>query len=337
MPNLDFDTLRSVKSDVLDAIDRKIIHVVNIDPRASFRTIAEIVGVSDQTAARRYRRLREVAGLHVTGLISGAQAGWVDWIVRLQTTPGSAGALADALARRRDTRWVRLFAGGTEVVCVLQARTDEQRDALFLRGLPGSRRVVQISAQATLHTFSPVAWSGMMDALSAEQIALLSARPAGSEAEGEAGADVRLEPDDDPLLAELARDGRATNAALATAVHWHESTVRRRIAELHAAGLLYFDVDLDDRALGYSVSAMLWLSVEPARLDETGRAMAGHAEIPFVAATSGQSNLIASATFRDTRHLYEYLSVRLSGLPGVRSAETLPAIGTIKRTGLLGA
>jgi DNA-binding Lrp family transcriptional regulator len=346
LPNLDFDILHSVESDTLDAIDRKIVHVINIDPRASFRTIAEVVGVSDQTAARRYRRLRESAGLHVTGLIRGPRAGWVDWIVRLQTTPGSAGALADALARRRDTRWVRLFAGGTEVVCVLQARTDAQRDALFLRGLPGSRRVVQISAQATLHAFSPVAWSGMMDALSAEQVAMLSAQPAGCEDEetaGTTGADlaasggVRLEPGDEPLLAELAHDGRATNAALAAAVHWHESTVRRRIAELHASGLLYFDVDLDDRVLGYSVSAMMWLSIEPARLDETGRAMAGHPEIPFVAATSGQSNLIASATFRDTQHLYEYLSVRLSGLPGVRSVETLPAIGTIKRTGLLGA
>jgi DNA-binding Lrp family transcriptional regulator len=326
-----------VESDTLDAIDRKIVHVINIEPRASFRTIAEVVGVSDQTAARRYRRLRESAGLHVTGLIRGPRAGWVDWIVRLQTTPGSAGALADALARRRDTRWVRLFAGGTEVVCVLQARTDEQRDALFLRGLPGSRRVVQISAQATLHAFSAVAWSGIMGALSAKQVAMLCAQPAGCEDEGTAGSDVRLEPDDEPLLAELARDGRASNAALAAAVHWHESTVRRRIAELHSAGLLYFDVDLDDRALGYSVSAMLWLSVEPARLDETGRAMAGHAEIPFVAATSGQSNLIASATFRDTQHLYEYLSLRLAGLPGVRSVETLPAIGTIKRSGLLGA
>jgi DNA-binding Lrp family transcriptional regulator len=322
-----------VESDTLDAIDRQIIHVINLDPRASFRTIADVVGVSDQTAARRYRRLREVAGLHVTGLIHGPRAGWVDWLVRLQTTPGSAGALAAALARRPDTRWVRLFAGGTEIVCVLQARTDEQRDALFLRGLPGSRRVVQISAQATLHGFSPVVWSGMTGALSDEQLARLgpSASPRYDR------ADVRLEPEDDPLLAELARDGRATNAALAAAVHWHESTVRRRIAELHAAGLLYFDVDLDDRVLGYDVSAMLWLSVEPARLDETGRAMATHHEIPYVAATSGQSNLVASAIFRDTQHLYEYLSVRLTGLPGVRSVETLPAIGTIKRSGLLGA
>ena len=322
--------------DILDAMDRQIIHVLASDPRASFRMIAEVVGVSDQTAARRYRRLREVAALRVIGLVSGARVGWTDWVVRVQTTPGSASAIADWLALRPDTRWIRIYAGGTEVVCVLQARTSEQRDTLLLRGLPGSRRVVQISAHATLHTFSPVAWGGLTRALSPEQAARLAAHAGLSGNHRHAGTDVHLEPDDEPLLAELARDGRAGHAAIAAAIHWHESTVRRRIADLHAAGLLYFDVDLDDRALGYHVAAMFWLSIEPAKLEEAGRAIATHAEIPFAAAMTGPSNLVADGQFRDTQHLYEYLSGRLIELPGLRSVETVPAIGTVKRAGPLG-
>jgi DNA-binding Lrp family transcriptional regulator len=81
---------------------------------------------------------------------------------------------------------------------------------------------------------------------------------------------------------------------------------------------------------------MFWLSVEPARLDEAGRAIAGHQEIPFAAAMTGPSNLVATGEFRDTEHLYEYLSGRLVTLPGLRSVETVPAIGTIKRAGPLG-
>jgi DNA-binding Lrp family transcriptional regulator len=142
-----------------------------------------------------------------------------------------------------------------------------------------------------------------------------------------------LQPDDDLLLGELAKDGRATNAALAAATHWHESTVRRRIAELCRAGVLYFDVDLGDAVLGHGVSAMLWLSVEPARLDQVGRAMAEHPQIPFVAAMTGPSNLVASGAFRDTQNLYEYLTGPLAALPGIRSAEATPIIGTLKRTG----
>ena len=313
---------------LLDPIDRQIVHILTIEPRASFRTVADIAGISDQTAARRYRRLAESAGLRVLGVPDGSRHGWTDWFLRLQTTPGGADSIAEALARRPDTRWVHLASGGTEVICTLQARSPEQRDALFLRGLPGSRRVVQISAHSILHDFTPGPWGEVTRALSAAQLAKLPRR-----AHQDPPARGSLLPEDEPLLNELARDGRASTAALAAAIHWHESTVRRRIDELRRCGLLYFEVDIDNRVLGLNEHALLWLSVEPARLEEAGRALATHPEIPFAAATTGPTNLVASAVFRDTRHLYAYLTGELAALPGVSSVQTAPIIGTLKRTG----
>ena len=319
---------------MLDAIDRQIVHILTIEPRASFRTLADVTGISDQTAARRYRRLTEAAGLRVLGVIDGSRLGWVDWFLRLQTTPGSADSIADALARRPDTSWVRLASGGTEVICTLQARSPEQRDALFLRGLPGSRRVVQISAHSILHDFTPGAWREMQRALSTGQLEMLKRlSPERATSPASQTPSASLLPEDEPLLAELARDGRATHAALAAAIHWHESTVRRRIDELRRAGLLYFEVDLDNGVLGLHVQAMLWLSVEPARLDEAGRALAAHREVPFAAATTGPTNLLATAVFRDAQHLYEYLTGELAALPGVSAVQTAPVIRTLKRTG----
>ena len=313
---------------LLDAVDRQIIHILTIEPRVSFRTIAAVTGISDQTAARRYRRLAESAGLRVLGVPDGSRLGWTEWFLRLQTTPGGADSIAEALARRSDTRWVHLASGGTEIICTLQARSEEQRDALFLRGLPGSRRVVQISAHSILHDFAPGPWRQATRALSSAQLAMLP-----QQAPPDPSASSSLVPEDEPLLEELARDGRASNAALAAAIHWHESTVRRRIDELRRNGLLYFELDIDNRVLGMNVHAMLWLSVEPAELAEVGRAMAAHPEIPFAAATTGPTNLVASAVFRDTPHLYEYLTGELAGLPGVSSVQTAPIIRTLKRTG----
>ena len=179
-------TLYCVEVMSLDDVDRQIIHILTIEPRASFRVIAEVTGISDQTAARRYRRLSEHAGLRVLGVLNGAQLGWVEWFLRLQTAPGSADSIADALARRPDTRWVRLASGGTEIICVVEARDPEQRDALFLRGLPGSRRVVQISAHSILHDFHPGPWQAVTTALSEAQLAALSrgADPAGPRLRG---------------------------------------------------------------------------------------------------------------------------------------------------------
>lgn len=324
---------------LLDPIDRQIIHILTIEPRASFRTLADVAGISDQTAARRYRRLAESAGLRVLGVPDGSRLGWTDWFLRLQTTPGGANSIAEALARRPDTRWVHLASGGTEVICTVQARSPEQRDALFLRGLSGSRRVVQISAHSILHDFTPGPWREATRALSPAQLALLARGgdpPKPPRSRGDYPSPrtpLALLPEDEPLLQELARDGRASTAALAAAIHWHESTVRRRIDELRRSGLLYFEVDVDNRVLGLNEHALLWLSVEPARLEEAGSALATHPEIPFAAATTGPTNLVASAVFRDTRHLYAYLTGELAALPGVSSVQTAPIIGTLKRTG----
>jgi DNA-binding Lrp family transcriptional regulator len=142
-----------------------------------------------------------------------------------------------------------------------------------------------------------------------------------------------LRDDDDPLIGELARNGRSPVADLAAVTHWHESTVRRRIEELQRPGLLYFDVDVDDCALGVNATVMLWLKVEPAHLEAAGRAIAAHPEVPFAAATTGPTNLAVSAVFRNTRQMYDYLTTRLADLPGLQSVESAPVIGTVKRAG----
>ena len=73
-----------MRTSQLDTVDRQLLHALTMAPRASFRLLAAVLGVSDQTVARRYRRLADTAGLRVFGLIDGPRAGWVDWLVRLQ-------------------------------------------------------------------------------------------------------------------------------------------------------------------------------------------------------------------------------------------------------------
>lgn len=338
MPDLDIVRLPSVKTSQLDEVDRQLLHALLVAPRASFRLLGEVIGVADQTAARRYRRLTETVGLRVHGAVNGQRAGRTDWLVRIQAAPGSSERIAAAIARRPDTRWVRLFSGGTEIVCTLQARSPEQPTALFLRALPGSRHVTGITAHSILNVFSPAGFGALAGALSAGQLAALRAEarsPAQDAAPAEEPASAAvLRPDDEPLLAALSRDGRAPVSALAGVTHWHESTVRRRIADLQRAEVLYFDLDVDDSVLlGVNAHVMMWLAVEPAHLDAAGRALAGHPEIPFAAATTGPTNLVASALFRDTAELYAYLTTRLTGIPGLRSVETAPVIRTVKRAG----
>ncbi len=312
----------------LDQLDRQIIHALIIDGRAPFSRIAAVIGASEQTVARRYRRMRSAGVVRVVGLPDSQRLGQSDWVVRLQCVPDAAAGVAEALARRGDTSWVSLTSGGTEVGCVVKPADPRSRHDLLLRQLPASRRIVAISAQSLLHVFRGGAshWPGATQALTPGQASVLAA-PAPDAGPGSRG----LGPGDRVLLAELARDGRASYAELAQATHWHESTVRRRVEELRAAGILYLDVDVDEAPFGIGIHAYLHMSVTPARLAPVGRALAQHPEVPFAAATTGASNLMASVLCRDDHALYRYLTERIARLEGVNALEVAPVIRTVKR------
>jgi DNA-binding Lrp family transcriptional regulator len=315
----------------LDELDRQIIHALIIDGRAPFSRIAAVVGVSEQTIARRYRRMRSDGLVRVVGLPDSQRLGMSDWTVRLQCVPDAAASVAEALARRPDTSWVSLTSGGTEITCVVKPADRHSRHDLLLRQLPSSRRIVAISAQSVLHMFRGGAshWPGATQALTDDQAARLAVPPP------EAGPAKDLGPDDRELLAELARDGRASYAELAQATHWHESTVRRRLEELRAAGILYLDVDVDDSAFGVGAHANLYLSVAPARLAAVGGALAEHPEVPFVAATTGRSNLMATVLCPDDHGVYRYLTERIAKLDGVNGVEVVLVIRSVKRAAMM--
>ncbi|HEV2635121.1 MAG TPA: AsnC family transcriptional regulator [Actinocrinis sp.] len=52
-----------------DLLDVQLLHALQIDGRAALILIAEVLGVSDQTVARRYQRLRAAGLLRVRGLL----------------------------------------------------------------------------------------------------------------------------------------------------------------------------------------------------------------------------------------------------------------------------
>jgi DNA-binding Lrp family transcriptional regulator len=319
----------AVKSHTLDELDRHLVHALQIDGRAPFSRIAEVLGVSDQTIARRYRRLRTTGALRVVGAIDALRVGLVSWAIRLRATPDAAGAVAAALARRPDTFWVHLLSGGTEITCGTLTRTPEERDDLLLQKLPRTGRVSSVTAHALLHLFvgGPIGWAGARS-LPPEQAERLRPDPPvpGDEP-------ILLSEADYALLAVLSADGRAGHAELAAATGWSESTVRRRMDQLRRAGVLFYDIDVPAELLGHPVEARLWMSVQPSELVAVGEALAGHPEVAFAAATTGPTNLLVAVTCRNTHHLYRYLTERVGALEGVRHVETAPVIRTVKRAG----
>src|ERR1700727_769849 len=139
-----------VENLTVDDVDRQLAQCLGVDGRASFATIAEVLGVSDQTVARRYRRLRSAGALRVVGL--SPQTG-ARWVLPLRCVLGSGEAIAAALARRPDTAWVQLLSGDTEVLCSLRGDASDGTESLLTR-LPRSGRIVAVTAYSRLHMFT---------------------------------------------------------------------------------------------------------------------------------------------------------------------------------------
>jgi DNA-binding Lrp family transcriptional regulator len=117
---------------------------------------------------------------------------------------------------------------------------------------------------------------------------------------------------DHRLVKALAIDGRASFTDLAAAAGTSASTAARRLDALRADGRVFFDVEMDDAALGVTTKAVLWMSVAPAHFDNAAAELSRHPELAFVAATTGRTNLIAQVLSTDLASLHRYLITDLA-------------------------
>jgi DNA-binding Lrp family transcriptional regulator len=319
--------LMEMESHTFDKLDLRLLAALEVNARASFSRIAEVLGVSDQTIARRYRRLTAEGGLRVVAVRDAQQLGQDQWMLRLRCAPDNADAIAEALAKRPDTAWIGLASGGTEVVCMTRPRSPGDHDDLLLGKLPRTPSIMEIRAHQLLHRFygGPNGWLGKFAALTDDQVAALRPEPPNLTVLA------RIDPEDEPLVTALERDGRATYPELQRVTGRSESAVKRRLAGLLASGAVYIDVEYHSEILGHPLAACLWITTAPGALHSVGQALATHDEIAFASATAGPSNIVVTAVARDTAGLYGYLSGRLGSLEGVQYIETTPFLRRIKQ------
>jgi DNA-binding Lrp family transcriptional regulator len=319
----------------LDDLDKQIVRCLQLRPRAAFSRIGAVLTVSEQTVARRYRRLQRAGVLRVIAAVDPRALGQSDWLVRIQSRPDATLDLGRALSQRHDVAWVSVSAGGSELVCAVRSHTRQEREQLLLDRLPRTASVLNLSASVVLRRFaggSASDWVGVRDVLTLEQQRRMGTDPAARNPRASAA---ELDAADYALLEVLSRDGRASFSTLARAAQTTEGRVTRRLARLFDTGAVYLDVDLAGAALGFPTSAYLWLTVAPAHLEATCTALAEHDEAPFVAALSGPSNVVASVTCRDLDELYQYVTAKVGAIDGVQNMEISPVLRRLKQAGAL--
>lgn len=319
---------------MIDLLDGQILNALQLSPRVSFRSIATVIGQTEQTVARRYHKLRRDGVLRVVGMQTPAHAdGDAYWVCRMHASPDRIPQLADALVRRPDVSHANVLLGWTELVCTIRAPLADNREDVLLQRLPRTTLVTALNIDLVLHRFGQpgsVHWTGYGHKLSAEQAAdILAEQPDRSPP----GQPAQPGAEDRPMLDALAEDGRTPHSQLAERTGWSVARVHRRLAALEASGAVVYDVDLLPERLGYHLSAMLWLTVAPRHTHRVGEHIAAHDEIAFAAATSGAKNLVAVVICRNASDLYRYLTDRLGAIEEVLTYEVSIRTQRLKQHG----
>ncbi len=297
--------------------DGLILHALQLNPRVSFRRIAEVTGLSEQTVSRRYHQLRRDGVLRVAGMVNPRVLGAAQWVARIRVKPDRVAQLADALIRRPDIGYTSIQSGGTELLCIIRAPKTVGRNPTLLQQLPRSTAVLDISVDLMLHSFgdaTTTAWTAYGDKLTSTQAHQVVGGTHRHEEPAETSTPTAPADADMHLLAELARDGRASHAELARATGWSVPRVARHLAALESSGTLLYDVDILPEQMGYHVNAILWLTLPPKHTHAVGNQLATHDEVAFVAAITGRSNLMAVVICRDDEDLYRYLAGRFAAV-----------------------
>ena len=360
-------TTRASDSPVIDRLDRQILQGLRFAPRIPFARLAAVLAVSEQTVARRYQRMRAAGLVRVFGQANPERMpGTNYWNLRIYCRPGSAAATAQALARRSDTSWVTIGAGGVELTCAVRVTEGRDGPEGLLHHLPRAANVLSLSAHQVLHRFvgrGETDWIAGDGQLSEEQRAQLldgtdpglrageDHRPAAVSGASTPPADgpglgrdtapptdgpglgrgtARVESGDRALLAALATDGRAGYAALATATGWTQRKVALRLAALTASGAVYFDTEVAATRMGFRSAATLWITVAPAHLAAVGARLADHRQLAWAAAVTGTATITATALCRDAEELYRYLTTEVAAISEIQTCETVPVQSRIK-------
>lgn len=147
-----------------------------------------------------------------------------------------------------------------------------------------------------------------------------------------AEARVELSDVDVGIIRLLQEDARGSLVKVAETLGMPESTVRNRVNGLVRRGLIEFAVVTNPLRLGYGVWAILEIQVQPTRIREVAKRLAGVSEIHLVGIMTGTYDIYAGTLFRNNQELLDFITGPLAKIPGIQRISTSQMLEVVKRT-----
>ncbi|MGM7776368.1 Lrp/AsnC family transcriptional regulator [Arthrobacter sp. KNU-44] len=312
---------------MISETDLEIVNALQINPRADWSRVGDVLGLSGPTVARRWNSLAEQKLAWITPAPGPRylSAGWSAFI-SLSSLPSENEALVQKLCAEPAFGTVSLVSGSHDLFVDCFASSHEELMDIVtgsFAGLPGvtHREVVFVTK---LYRQASDWRSGTLEPARAR---LMSAEPLPAPA---AYAPDRL---DASLLAELAKDGRASWAELGAACGVSPQTARRRVERFLASGYMTLRCDTSVSAQQGLREVSLILNVPAHHVDAVGRYFAALPNCRLSAQVLGAQNLLVTLWVRDYLEVQGHERELAERAPGSAVISRQAVVRNYKRLG----
>ena len=143
---------------------------------------------------------------------------------------------------------------------------------------------------------------------------------------------IQLDDLDRRLITLLMEDASQTNVALARELGVSDGTVRNRIQNLLQQEVMQLVAIIDPWKVGHRIQIFSGLEVDLARAHEIANTIAELDEVTYVSFTTGEFDILMVAALRSQEELFNFLTIKLGRIEGIRRIRTNQVLKTVKRT-----
>ncbi|MEQ9463628.1 MAG: Lrp/AsnC family transcriptional regulator [Haliea sp.] len=294
----------------MDELDRDLVAALRLQPRATVRTLAKIVGVREHVVANRMRRLELGSEMRVMAQLSMGGMGFEHYVVfgvRVDERP--PGEVAKQLAQIPEVQGLVSTSGRFELTGTFFARDKAHLRELLDKRLGSVPGVEDIESALVLETLE---WADVATLTGDSITDVLPALDVTA-------ADINSL--DQRIISTLQVDGRMPMREIGRELDTPEATIRSRIRRLKTKGIIRLTVVSNISSFRPGVSAYISLRVGDGRLTEVAGALKNSADFAFLAMTMGRFNLQGLLLPMPRKDLEELVFRQLSAMAGVKQVD----------------
>ncbi len=307
----------------------RLLHALQVEPRASWVEIAPVVGADPANLSRRWARLQAAGVAWVTGMTDeGDQVGGA--LIEIECAPGDLHDTARALAADPEVATLDYTVGGRDLLATVLADSPRQV-ADYVLGPMARLRGIRAAHTHLITDRVLDARRWRLRELSAAEVARIPRfRPPRARAARTVTPELR-----DVVRRELAADGRATVTAIAERSGFSAQRVTDAIATLRTSGELYLRTDLARDLSGWPVYTWYFLQVPAPVVAQARVTLAQVPEIRLAALCASRYNLVLAVWLRSVQDVQSFEVALARALPGAVIADRSVVVRIAKHLGHL--